>query len=180
MPTLFLDRDGVLVKDVGYPITPADIEWIPEAFEALRLIKNSGYRLIIVTNQSAVARGYATFSELVTTQSFISDRFRAEGCEFDAVYVAPTHPDGSVWPFNRHSTWRKPGAGMIKQAIADFNIDVGAAALVGDSVRDLEAGNACNLGYLIGYGDHDFGGLRPDLQTSKWADISRILTSKEW
>ena len=68
----------------------------------------------------------------------------------------------------------------VGKAIADFNIDVGAAALVGDSVRDLEAGSACNLGYLIGYGDHDFGGLRPDLQTSKWADISRILTSKEW
>ena len=180
MPTLFLDRDGVLVKDVGYPITPDDIRWIPDVFEPLRLIKEHGFRLIVVTNQSAVARGYATFTQLIETQSFISDRFKAEGCGFDAVYVAPTHPEGHVWPFDRSSTWRKPSPGMIQQAIADFAVDVHKAALVGDSVRDLEAGRACGVRCLIGFGDGDFGHEDMELQTSNWADIARILTAKEW
>jgi D-glycero-D-manno-heptose 1,7-bisphosphate phosphatase len=180
VPTLFLDRDGVLIKDVGYPTTPADVEWIPGVFEALRLVKSVGYRIIVVTNQSAVARGYATFQELVETQAYISDRFEAEGCGFDAVYVAPTHPDGTVWPFNRYSPWRKPGSGMIQQAIVDFDIDPATAALIGDSARDLEAGHACDVAYLIGFGDRDFGTARVDLKASNWANISRILTTKEW
>lgn len=180
MPTLFLDRDGVLIEDVGYPTTPADVHWIPGVFDALRTLKGAGFRLIVVTNQSAIARGFASFQQVVETQRFISEQFATQGCKFDAVYVAPTHPEGSVWPFARTSTWRKPEPGMLRQAIHDFGIDVTRAAIVGDSSRDIEAGRACGLASLIGFGERGFVDSDVEFCTSKWSDIARILTAKEW
>ena len=180
VPTLFLDRDGVLIEDSGYPSSKSDIRWIPTAFEALRALKRRGFRLIVVTNQSAVARGYMSFQDLVVLQGYINDRFDQEGCGFDAIYVAPTHPDGSIWPWNRSSTWRKPESGMLEAAIRDYGVDRKRAALVGDSLRDIEAGRAAGLGFVIQYGEEEFARAKPDLQTSKWSEISRILGDKEW
>ena len=180
MPFLFLDRDGVLIEDTGYPSSNSDIRWIPDAFEALSALKQCGFRLIVVTNQSAVARGYMSFQDLVELQSHINDRFEREGCGFEAVYVAPTHPDGKIWPWNRPSSWRKPESGMLEAAIRDYGVDRQCAALVGDSSRDIEAGRAAALGFVIQYGERVFAGAEADLRTSKWSEISRILRDKEW
>ena len=180
MPDLFLDRDGVLIEDTGYPSNPAEIRWIPDAFYALRALKQRGFRLIVVTNQSAVARGYMSFQDLVVLQGHINDRFEQEGCGFEATYVAPTHPDGEIWPWNRPSTWRKPESGMLEAAIRDYNVDRKRAALVGDSSRDIEAARAAGLAVVIQYGEKKFTRVKPDLQTSKWSEISRILSGKEW
>ncbi len=180
MPVLFLDRDGVLIEDTGYPSSKSEIQWISGAFEALRTLKRRGFRLIVVTNQSAVARGYMSFQDLIEIQGHINDRFEREGCGFEAIYVAPTHPDGEIWPWNRPSTWRKPGSGMLEAAIRDYGVDRQRAALVGDSLRDIEAGRAARLGFVIQYGEQEFASVEADFQTSKWSEISRILSDKEW
>ena len=180
MPVLFLDRDGVLIEDTGYPRDRADVLWIPTAFEALRALKRCGFRLFVVTNQSGVARGYMSFQQLVELQRFINDRFEREGCGFEAVYAAPTHPDGEIWPWNRASSWRKPNSGMLEAAIRDHRIDRERAALVGDSLGDIKAGRAAGLGCVIQYGEAEVSEIKPDLRTSKWSEIVRILRDKEW
>lgn len=130
-PAVFLDRDGTVIKDVGYICKAEDVAILPGIPEALERLKVAGFRLVIVTNQSGIGRGYFTVADY---ESVHHRMLKLLGCDpFDATYFCGDHPD---LPTPR----RKPGPGMLLEAAEDLGIDLGASWMVGDRDGDLQAG----------------------------------------
>ena len=154
---------------------------MPGLFPALRRLRARDFRFFILTNQSAVARGRSSFRELVDMHAFIRTKLEQEFCPVDGVYVAPTHPEGTVWPWDRVSCWRKPGAGMIEQAIIDHQLDPTRIVLVGDSKTDILAARAGSVGWVISFvEDSHESDLGADDSVSSWAELSDLILAKEW
>ena len=153
-PALFLDRDGTLIELVDYLSRPAEVVPIPGAFESLAQVARCGYRVIIVTNQSGIERGYYGWDAFAAVQERLMVLVHAAGGRIDAVYAYPALPESGA-------PCRKPAPGMIHAAAADLRIDLGASWIVGDSASDLEAGRRAGLrrGWLVptGYGARDRG-----------------------
>jgi D-glycero-D-manno-heptose 1,7-bisphosphate phosphatase len=138
---VFLDKDGTLIEDIPYNVDPARIRFAPGAAEGLRLLHAAHYQLIVISNQSGVARGYFTEGMLLTVEARLRDMFSELGVRLTAFYYCPHHPDG-VSP--RYAIWcscRKPAPGMLIQAALEHNIDLERSWFVGDILNDAEAGN---------------------------------------
>ena len=131
----FLDRDGVLVKDVGHVHKVADLEILPNAIEGLRALSELGFKFIVVTNQAGIAKGYYTHEDARVFNQELRARLAREGVSVHAVYVCPHHPK-----YTGECSCRKPHTGMLEQAANDFGITPEAAILVGDKDSDIEAG----------------------------------------
>jgi D-glycero-D-manno-heptose 1,7-bisphosphate phosphatase len=138
-PAAFLDRDGVLNKDDGYTHRPSDLVWIDGAPNVIRILNNAGYYVIVVTNQSGVARGYFGEDAVRAFHARMQDLLLAAGAHIDAFYHCPHHPAGTREPFSVHCRCRKPGPGLLEQAAQDWPIDVGRSFLIGDKDSDLAA-----------------------------------------
>ena len=135
---VFLDRDGTLIEDVGYLRSPEQLLWVPGAGPALRAFQRAGYAIVVLTNQSGVARGYYSEDSVRLVNERIRDQaLERWGVEIDRFYFCPHHPDGSIGPYAIDCTCRKPAVGMFEDAIADLYIDPGRSIAVGDNVRDL-------------------------------------------
>ncbi len=137
---VFLDRDGVLIRDVDHLRTPDQIEVLPGVPEALRDLRAAGWRLIVVTNQSVVARGWVSELELHRIHRTLASRLRDRGAELDAIYYCPHHPAAVVPEYRVVCQCRKPAPGMLLRAAREWAVDLGASVLVGDSPSDVEAG----------------------------------------
>lgn len=144
---LFLDRDGVLNFDHGYIGKIADFEVIPGVFEALAQAVSLGYRLIIITNQSGIARGYFSEADYRRLEDHMVNLFAARAIHFAGIYHCPHHPDGAVRALAITCGCRKPSPGMILQACAEHDLDLSRSILVGDKRSDIEAGEAAGVGY---------------------------------
>lgn len=143
---VFLDRDGVLNVDTGYVYRPADLALPAFAGEGLRALAAAGYLLIVVSNQSGVARGYFGLSEVEAFHQALQRRYADEfGVRFAAIEVCPHHPDGSVAPFNIDCECRKPKTGLLRNAAHRLAIDWQASALIGDRDSDIDCGLAQGL-----------------------------------
>ena len=142
---LFLDRDGVINKDVSYLYKIADLQWVDGAKEALKLAHDSGYELIVVTNQSGVARGYDTEEDVQALHAELSRRLEADGVHILAYYYCPHHPEGSVAEYTKDCDCRKPNPGMLTKAIQDWNVDVDGSFLVGDKPSDAQAAESIGM-----------------------------------
>jgi D-glycero-D-manno-heptose 1,7-bisphosphate phosphatase len=140
----FLDRDGVLNVDTGYVHRPGDLEWIDGAPEAVGLLNQAGYRVIVITNQSGIARGFYDEEAVRLFHAHMQDRLAEHGAYIDAFYYCPHHPEGRVPQFAVACDCRKPKTGLLKQAERDFPVDKGRSFLVGD--KDL---NDIGRGELI-------------------------------
>src|SRR5207244_683995 len=114
---VFVDRDGTLTVDPGYLSSPEGLVLYPEAREAVALLKRAGVRLLLVTNQSGVARGY--FSE-ETLGRIHAELERLLGCTFDSIYYCPHHPSAGEPPFRQECSCRKPGTAMLERGMADW------------------------------------------------------------
>lgn len=156
-PALFLDRDGVIVEDVGYLHREADIRLIAGAAEAIVRANQQRFPAVIVTNQSGLGRGLFGWDAFVAVQDEIMRRLGAMGARVDAVFVCPFHP--AARPPYRHPDHpaRKPNPGMLLTAARRLGLDLQASWIVGDRARDLQAGRAAGLagGMLIGAGRDD-------------------------
>jgi D-glycero-D-manno-heptose 1,7-bisphosphate phosphatase len=139
---LFLDRDGTLIRDVGYPHRAEDLELLPTAVEALRLARGLGYRLVIATNQSGVARGYFGEDEVDAFHQLLRATFAAEGVEFAGIYSCPYHPTEGVGKYRQDSELRKPKPGMLLLAASELQIDLPQSVMIGDKISDVLAGRA--------------------------------------
>lgn len=131
-PCLFLDRDGVLIEDLGYVSRVEDLHPIPGSLAAVARARAGGVAVVVVTNQSGIGRGYYTETEFRAVQGALEERLRAVGGALDGVYFcascADDHPD------------RKPNPGMLLRAAADLDLDLRRSLMVGDKLRDLLAG----------------------------------------
>jgi heptosyltransferase-2 len=129
--TVFLDRDGTVNRDTGYIKSPQELDLIPGVVEAVAKLNRAGARVVLVTNQSAIARGFITVDQLKTIHSVLLARLEAGGARLDAIYYCPHHP-------NDDCGCRKPQPAMIHRAVVDLNIDLSRAYVVGDQSRDIE------------------------------------------
>lgn len=141
---IFLDRDGTINKYVGFLRNIDDFELIEGVAEAIKLINQSGYLAIVVTNQPVIARGEVTWEELNEIHKKMATLLGKEGAYVDGIYICPHHPDkgfeGERPEYKIDCDCRKPKPGLLLQAAKDFNIDLSESYMIGDSHRDVEAG----------------------------------------
>jgi D-glycero-D-manno-heptose 1,7-bisphosphate phosphatase len=130
---VFFDRDGTLVRDVGYVGAPELVELLPGAVDAVRRVNDAGWLAIIVTNQSGIARGFFTEDDYRRVDARFRHLMAEGGARIDADYHCPHHPD-----YTGACACRKPGTEMFERAAADWNVDMGASAFIGDRWRDVE------------------------------------------
>ncbi len=150
----FFDRDGVLNIDKGYLYKIEDFAWMPHAREAVKYLHDKGYLVVVVTNQSGVARGYYTEAEVQNLHEYMQQELAELGTAIDAFYHCPHLPDATVPEYAQACTCRKPMPGMVLQAIAELQIDPAQSFIIGDKQRDLDAGSAAGVkGFLYTEGD---------------------------
>lgn len=138
---IFIDKDGTLIRDIPYNIKPDLLQFTKGAVEALKHFRAMGFLLIIISNQSGVARGYFSETDLENLKGKVNEMLKAQDVELDAFFCCPHHPEGTVPPFDIECECRKPKPGLILQAAADFNIDLSGSWMIGDILNDVEAGN---------------------------------------
>ncbi len=157
---IFLDRDGTINVEKDYLIAPADLVLLPGVGEALRRGQEAGFLLIVVTNQSGVARGYFSASAVEELHDHLQRELFSFGVRIDAFYLCPHHPEHGDGPCN----CRKGEPGMLLQAAQEHHIDLAASWMIGDKSSDVEAGlNAGCRSILVrtGYGVQEGQGLPP-------------------
>jgi D-glycero-D-manno-heptose 1,7-bisphosphate phosphatase len=177
---IFLDRDGTLIEDPGYLNNPDMVRLLPGAAEALIRLKKLGYKLVVVSNQSGIARGIIKEDVLVQITDRMKQLFGNEGAYIDKVYYCPYHPDGVIEKYRRESDDRKPSPGMLLRAARDMNIDLSRSWSIGDSYRDIEAGRraGCRTILLNAPQDQKKPGpndARPDFEAVNIKEAANIV-----
>jgi len=137
---IFLDRDDTLIEDPGYINDPEQVKLLDGVPEALIQLKDLGYKLIVVTNQSAVAHGIVTEKVLGEIHDRLKQLLVDKNAFLDRIYYCPYHPEGVVPKYCKESNSRKPSPGMLLKAADEMDIDLGQSWCVGNSSRDIEAG----------------------------------------
>jgi len=137
---VFVDRDHTLIEDPGYLDDPKLVSLLPGVGGALKSLSAGGFKIVMVTNQSGIARGMLTESTLGRIHQELQRQLARHGASLDAIYYCPFHPEGTVEPYIKESDLRKPQPGMLLQAARDLDIDLPSSWMVGDGARDIEAG----------------------------------------
>ncbi len=137
---VFFDKDGTLIEDVPYNVNPDLMRFTKGAELCLRVCDAAGYLLLIVSNQSGVARGYYAEDDLVPVRERLEEMFVEAGAPLLDFYYCPHHPDGTAFPYAINCLCRKPEPGLIRRAAVDHDIDLASSWLVGDILDDIEAG----------------------------------------
>ena len=138
---LFLDRDGTLVQPRHYPSRPEDLVLFDGIGQQLRSLQQAGFRLVVITNQSGIARGYFTESDLRRMHDHLAAELARFGVRLDGIYHCPHHPDGAIPELAVRCACRKPEPGLLLRAAADLDLDLARSWFVGDILDDVEAGN---------------------------------------
>jgi len=148
---VFLDRDGTINVEKNYLYKIEDFEFIDGVLKALRELSDAGFLLIIITNQSGIARGYYTEKDYGILNSWLFETFAKNGIKISASYFCPHLPDASVERYRTICNCRKPNTGLFEQAVKDFNIDLKKSFAIGDKIRDLAICEKSECkGFLIG------------------------------
>lgn len=146
---VFLDRDGTLITETGYLTDPAGWTFVPGAPGAVARLNAAGIPVALVTNQSAIARGLLDEDGLRRIHAAIAAGLEAAGAHVDLILHCPFHPEFGGDRWDRYAGWRKPLPGMLIEAARRFGVDPATAATVGDSDRDLRAGEACGARAIL-------------------------------
>jgi D-glycero-D-manno-heptose 1,7-bisphosphate phosphatase len=163
---IFLDRDGTINVEREFLHRPAEFEFIPGAPQAIRLLNDAGFLVIVVTNQSGVARGYYDESAIIRLHRHLDAELARFGAAIDGYYFCPHHPEYSTGSHGKSCACRKPQAGMLLKAANDFPLDLASSYLIGDKLADVEAGlNAGCRPILVrtGYGAAESAKLPADI-----------------
>ncbi|WP_442678957.1 D-glycero-alpha-D-manno-heptose-1,7-bisphosphate 7-phosphatase [Sphingomonas sp. ASY06-1R] len=131
--------------DHGYTFRPTDLEFTPTAIEGIRLLNHAGYPVLVVTNQSGVARGLYSTEDVERFHDHMQAALQEQGAHIDAFYYAPYHPDGIVPEFAIEHDDRKPGAGMILRAMGDWNVAPAGSFMIGDKQSDADSAAAAGI-----------------------------------
>jgi D-glycero-D-manno-heptose 1,7-bisphosphate phosphatase len=180
---VFLDKDGTLVEDIPYNVHPDLIRPVEGIGKSLRLLHSAGYQLIVVSNQSGVARGYFTEDDLLPTERWLRWIFTAAGASLAGFYYCPHHPQGKVGRYAVDCTCRKPKPGMLYQAAQELGIDLADSWMVGDILDDMEAGNRAGCRTVLIHNNHEnewdmSPWRRPDFVVSDLPSAARLITGE--
>ena len=146
---VFLDRDGVINQDTGYVSCVDDFHFIDGTIEALQILKKKGYCLVVVTNQSGIARGYFTEEQFMSLTEWMDWSLADRDVDLDGIYFCPHHPTAGVGEYRQECNCRKPAPGMLLDAAKDLKIDLANSYMVGDKAGDLQAAKAAGVGHKI-------------------------------
>ncbi len=152
---VFLDRDGTLNVEKNYLHRPEDFEFIPGTPAAIRSLNEAGFKVIVVTNQSGVARGYFSLEAVEALHRHLADSLAEAGAHVDGFYVCPHHPTEGRGKYRCNCSCRKGAPGMLLKAAEEHRIDLGRSFMIGDKEADIEAGEragCASLLVLTGYG----------------------------
>jgi D-glycero-D-manno-heptose 1,7-bisphosphate phosphatase len=160
---VFIDRDGTLIRDVGYLSRVQQIEVLPRVTEGLALLRAHGFKIVLITNQSAVGRGFLTEGEL----HLIHDELQRRVGAFDGVYYCPHHPTAAIGIYRIVCDCRKPARGMVERASLDLNLDLKASYVIGDQMSDMYMARRVGAkGVFLGRIEEG-GGREPDFATAQ-------------
>ncbi|MAR79760.1 MAG: D,D-heptose 1,7-bisphosphate phosphatase [Rhodospirillaceae bacterium] len=153
-PAIFFDRDGVLNEDLGYVFEPKNFKWVIGAKEAIKFVNDLNFFVIVVTNQSGIARGYFSLADLDNLHQWMNIELQANNAKIDKFYFCPHYPDGVVEKYSFKCSCRKPKPGMILKAFEDWPIITSKSILIGDKKTDLDAAEAAGIqGHLYKEGN---------------------------
>jgi D-glycero-D-manno-heptose 1,7-bisphosphate phosphatase len=152
---IFLDKDGTLIEDVPYNVDPALIRLMPGALQGLRVLQSAGYRLIVISNQAGVARGYFPECALEGVERTLRELLAAGGVRLDGFYYCPHHPEGTVPEYAVACHCRKPAPGMVLRAAGDHQVDLEQSWFIGDILHDVEAGRAAGCRTVLIDNNHE-------------------------
>ena len=175
---VFLDRDGTINEEREYLHRIDEFAFIPGVPEAIRRLKEAGFLVIVVTNQSGIGRGYYDEDALCALHRHLDAELARSGTAIDAYYFCPHHPSHAEGDYRRACSCRKPLPGMLLQAAADFGVDLAASYMIGDKLADVEAGRAAGCRPVLvrtGYGAAAEPRLSPDVPCHD--DLSAAVTA---
>ena len=180
---VFLDRDGTVNEEVGYLRNLADLRLIAGAGAAIRRLNNAGLKVVLVTNQSGVARGYFPESLVLEVHERLARMLQEEGARIDAIYYCPHHPTAGNSGYTIACDCRKPGTGLIDRAARDLGIDVKKSYVVGDKWSDVELGQRAGARSILvqsGFAHDDPGNIRPERVSDPDFIAQTIIEAAEW
>jgi|SRR5436190_14145267 len=149
-PAAFLDRDGVLNRDMTYVCRTEDFSWIEGAIDAVKTLNVAGYLVIVITNQSGVARGFYEEAAVDALHAWMNEQLSHHDARIDAFYYCPHHPEASDGRYARDCDSRKPGPGMLLRAMREWPVRKAGSFLIGDKQTDVEAARRAGIpGYLF-------------------------------
>ena len=172
---IFLDRDGTINVEKHYLYKIEDFEFLPGAIDALRELQRAGYLLIVITNQSGIGRGFYTEDDFQKLNDWMVCTLKEQGVTIADVYYCPHLSDAEIEVYRKDCSCRKPKLGMYKQAILDYNIQIGHSYAIGDKIRDCAIckSTPCK-GFLIG------GNENPDIiEEVKLGKLERVKYAKD-
>lgn len=147
---VFLDRDGVITQDPPhYAYKLEQLKLIPRSAKAIRLLNENGFKVIIVSNQSGVARGYYKKKDVEIFNRAMEDKIKQEGAYIDAVYYCPHHPESKIIEYRINCDCRKPNPGMLLKATQHFDVDLKISFVVGDKISDIIAGSSAGCTTIL-------------------------------
>ena len=178
---VFLDRDGTIIEEVGYLDRPERVEFFPWTIDAIRVLNRAGLAVVLVSNQSGIARGFFTEAVVDDVHRRMSEMLAAGGARIDAYYYCPHHPEGSVPDLARVCECRKPARGLVDRAVAEFGVDPGRSFVVGD--RWLDVGLARKVGakavlVRTGYGDSEE--RKPPADLTADVIVDNLIAASSW
>ena len=181
---VFIDRDGTLIKDIPYNAEPAFIQFLPQAIETLVKLKKNNFLLILVSNQSGVARGFFTIDDVEKMHGAIQQQLSQHNIQFDAMYYCPHHPDGKIQKYKIECDCRKPKPGLILQATSEHGIDLSNSWMIGDILNDVEAGNAAGCKTILLDNGNETEWILNEIRTpaftvNNWKKIATTILSNE-
>ncbi|MBD3881489.1 HAD family hydrolase [Phormidium tenue FACHB-886] len=146
---VFLDKDGTLVEDIPYNVDPARLQFTPGALTGLQLLYKAGYQLIVISNQSGIARGYFAETALSAVVQGLQDRLSKVGVMLSGFYYCPHHPEGSIPAYTFQCGCRKPQPGLLQQAAREHSIDLSQSWFIGDILHDVAAGRSAGCRTIL-------------------------------
>ncbi len=172
-PAVFLDRDGTVNEEKNYLYRIEDFQFLPGAVEAIAQFNRAGFAVLVVTNQSGVARGYYSLAEVAALHEHLSRRLAAAGARVDGFYVCPHHPAAGQGDYQRLCSCRKGEPGLLLQAARERGLDLSRSYMIGDKESDIEAGERAGctpLLVLTGYGRTTAQSVTPQ-RARRFADL---------
>jgi D-glycero-D-manno-heptose 1,7-bisphosphate phosphatase len=180
-PAVFLDRDGTMIEDVGYLDSLSRVAFYPWTVDAIRMLNRAGLPVVVVTNQAGIARGFFSEAFVQETHRLIAARLEAGGARVDAYYYCPHHIDGRVAAYARSCGCRKPGRGMIDQAVGDLGLDPGRSFVVGDTWLDIGLARAAGArGILVRTGAGAAWEARRSANLTADAVVDNLAAAASW
>jgi histidinol-phosphate phosphatase family protein len=173
---VFTDRDGTIARDVPYCSRPEDFEMFAGVPESIRRLNENGFKVVVITNQSGVARGYFTEETLGRIHGKMLDDLGRAGARIDGIYYCPHHPD-------EHCDCRKPATALFNRAARDLGIDLARSYMVGDTTQDIEAGRAIGCRTIFVTNGSEFSGssagIEPDAVAETFSEAANWILAEK-